>query len=510
MMGPAAEEIDSLSLLAHKVGPCVFDLSSYQTNVSIRDQIVRAQHLVSELKAAHKNARSLLIVGMGAAGMSAALAACEAGYTDVRIVDTRSRPFSLFRGLKSRFVGPYMYEWPSEFYRDQSYPSHPATPWQMHCSSPLNWSAKAPLSAHALAISLERKVKQWCKVRLNAGKSVPTFITKVDATRIKGFIQRFARIEASIASDRIAGRPIGTYRERMASWGNKATCWNALTTTAPHGAFSPDYVIVAAGMGKEQLHIAALGSRKLSPSFWKQDKLKETCINHQRIVVVGGGDGAIQDSLRALTQHDHPLTFIAAIEKNAAAKHALERELPALLSADRQLRQHTSWSQAAGGFSMVDNACRDAAQRLAKNSHIKAVVLNSLKPGRGHVFHLVRDAHFGKAYLLNRFVIYLLSMCVSAHHASNSGGMAFTLGFNVEIVGGKQHPPKKVSGQWDLDLQLNGVPKNINVLRNIDHIVVRFGVLADSIPGPQMIHLSPGKPRQLTTLKRVELPFVAM
>lgn len=510
MIDPAAKEINSLSLLAHKVGPCVFDLSSYQTNVSIRDQIVRAQQLVTDLKAAHNGAVSLLIVGMGAAGMSAALAACEAGFTDVRAVDTRERPFSLFYGLTSRFVGPYMYEWPSQFHRNQSFPSHTATPWQAHCKSPLTWNATGPISAHGLAGSLENTVVQWCQTRQSIKATVPTFVVEVNAVVVKGFIQQFALTEAAIALDMTKGRPISTEREKINFWGHNAKCWNAPNNNKLNQTFSPDYVIVAAGMGEEKLNIDKLGNENLSPSFWKQDQLKAAYVANQRVVVVGGGDGAIQDSLRALTTHDHPLTLIAALERNTDIKRALERELPALLSADRQLRQNTSWSLTSAGFSMVDSACLSAAERLSKNSGVKAVVQKSLRKGNGHVFHLVRDPHFGKAYLLNRFVIYLLHKCVSSNQTSKRKSMAFSLRFNVEISSGKQRTPAAANSKWDIKLQVGNSSTTTENLDDIDHIVVRFGVLPSSIPGTQMIQLSPGKVRQRTSLKRVELPFVAM
>jgi NADPH-dependent 2,4-dienoyl-CoA reductase/sulfur reductase-like enzyme len=122
------EVINALSLLAHKVAPNVFDLSSLQWHVSIRDQIVRAQLLMADLCMADKDIDSVLIIGMGAAGISAAMAACEQGIPNVYVVDRADAPFKLFRGVTSRFVGPFMYEWPSSFHADQGYPEHPNTP----------------------------------------------------------------------------------------------------------------------------------------------------------------------------------------------------------------------------------------------------------------------------------------------------------------------------------------------------------------------------------------------
>nr|NLU60157.1 FAD-binding protein [Pseudomonas sp. BIGb0427] len=64
--------------------------------------------------------KELVIIGAGVAGMSAALTACELGIAKVVVLEASGEPFSLFKGLHSRHVGPFMYEWPSPFFNDQS------------------------------------------------------------------------------------------------------------------------------------------------------------------------------------------------------------------------------------------------------------------------------------------------------------------------------------------------------------------------------------------------------
>lgn len=501
------EEIDSLSLLAHKVGPCVFDLSSYQTNVSIRDQMVRAQQLVIDLKAAHTTAKSLLIVGMGAAGMNAALTACEVGFVDVRIVDIEERPFQLFHGTTSRFVGPYMYEWPSQFHTRQSYPSHFSTPWADFGTSPLNWEAKSPVSTSDLAKLLEQSVLNWCEKR--RGQPVPTFLVGVQRRRIKDFIKRFAAREAVIANNMMFGPSDHLMQKRrITSFGPDATLWGGDAAGQRMDIFKPDYIIVAAGMGKENLSVR--GMREPSPSFWADDALKEPAVTNQRVVVLGGGDGAIQDTLRALTIHDHPITFIEQLEAVPAVRQALENEIPALLSADRQLRQHTSWSRNSAAFAMIDGACKESAQNLAEIKAVSRQVLRALRKGAGEVQHYVRGPHFDKAYLLNRFVIYLLQACVKANSKDNDGGMGFTLEFNKEV---KLCRYRQRKPSYDLYIGIPDVKPSDDILikvKDVDHVVVRFGILAKSIPGPQLIQFTHATTRQRTTLNRVELPFVVL
>jgi len=500
------EEIESLSLLAHKVGPCVFDLSSHQSNVSIRDQLVRAQQLVIDLKAAHETANSLLVVGMGAAGVNAALTACEVGFDDVRIVDIEDRPFQLFHRTSSRFVGPYMYEWPSQFHGRQSYPSHFSTPWANYGRSPLSWDAKSPVSASELAKLLEQSVLRWCEER--GGLPKPTFWVNAHRGNIKRFIKKFAAREAVIARNMVYGpSDLLVAKSGIVSFGHKAKFWEPNLADTRKDVFRPDYIVVAAGMGQERLSIP--GMLKPSQSFWADDSLKEPAVANHRVVVLGGGDGAIQDVLRALTIHDHPITFIEQLEASPVVRQALENEIPALLSADRQLRQHASWSRNSAAFAMIDQACREAALNLAEVGAVSRQVLRALRKGTGEVLHYVRGPHFDKAYLLNRFVIYLLQACVNEDHRDNEGGMGFTLTFNKEA---EYCTNSKGMGAGDLVIGISDVgrPHSTVDVTNVNHLVVRFGILRDSVPGPRLIQVSDADTKQRTTLNRVELPFVVM
>ena len=107
--------VDSLSLLSLKVASNVFDLSSGLHHISIRDQMVRAQLAVRDLKRGDPELDSLLIVGAGVAGIAAALEAEARGVRSVVVVEAAAQPFSLLRGVTERYIGPFMYEWPSSF-----------------------------------------------------------------------------------------------------------------------------------------------------------------------------------------------------------------------------------------------------------------------------------------------------------------------------------------------------------------------------------------------------------
>jgi len=502
------QEIDSLSLLAHKVAANVFDLSTSQINVSIRDQMVRAQQLVVDLKAADPGARCLLIVGMGVAGMTAALTASEAGFDQVYAVETRDMPFALFNGVRSRFVGPYMYEWPSPFYANQSYPLNRQTPWTIYGKSPLAWRAARPISAHELGKRLRSCVRRWRKAF--AARACPTplpvFLVEADRKGVAAFIKDFARIEAIRAVQDTAGEARSD-KARYEEFG-RAREWECGKKSVLPRYIEPDYVILAAGMGDETVTVPGVPVAASAP-FWSNDGLKQNAVTGQRVVVLGGGDGAIQDTFRALTEFDHPVEFIRMLEDTPKVRQALHKQLPTLLSADRQLRQHTSWARDSAGFVMVDRACRLAARELAKSPSVVKAVLTGIRKGTGEVIHLVRGWYFDKCYLLNRFLIYLFAECLVTR-AVGTKHMGFALVFGREVKQAWKVPSVAGPASWRLEIGHRRRKHGCTTLINIDELVVRFGIQPGSVPGPRLVQLDDSYPGHRTMLNRVELPFVAM
>ena len=154
----------TLALFAAKCAPRVFDLSSDVRNVSIRDQVVRAQLLARELLQ-EPECQRVLVVGAGISGITAAVA-LAAAKREVLVLEVNDAPLSLQSACDWRYVGPFMYEWPSSFFDDQTYPplgaAWPAAPgstprWPSTPAGPLN-----PLPAAALAAEIG-----WCVVAVS-------------------------------------------------------------------------------------------------------------------------------------------------------------------------------------------------------------------------------------------------------------------------------------------------------------------------------------------------------
>src|SRR5579859_3958794 len=100
----------------------VYDTGSVQTPGSIRDQILRGQWIAERAVDDDRigPTKPLLVVGAGAAGVSAALTAAELGVL-VHLVEREDGPFSRQRRCATRVVDPSVYEWPLGHHADPSW-----------------------------------------------------------------------------------------------------------------------------------------------------------------------------------------------------------------------------------------------------------------------------------------------------------------------------------------------------------------------------------------------------
>jgi len=490
--------VDSLSLLSLKVASNVFDLSSGMHHVSIRDQMVRAQLAVRDLKRGDPTLNSLLIVGAGVAGITAALAAARSGVQKVVVVETASEPFSLFRGVHRRHVGPFMYEWPSPFFDDQSYPGHPGTPWSDSIDAALRWRARHPCPADTLATLLTNDLARQLTELRRASRPVPTLCIGADARDIRMFVRDFALREAARASARLLKLALPdplTFATDDLTWPEREPAQMVM---------QPQYVFLAAGMGQETVSLL----RDVHPSknfegprFWSNDQLLCAGTVDDQVLVFGGGDGALQDVLRALTGRDHPLQLLRFLEEAPAVKHALGRVSGSLLAADRQGRQFATWTRNQHEYEVLDAAVARIAASVARNRRVVRRVGQALRHGRGAVRLVVRGSHFDKAYLLNRFLVHLFIACSRPWPSSWTGRMCFEAVFGHQAVA-----YNALSGGHEVSIQK--IPSGPTFTRTAHHIAVRYGIEQGTVPGAQMIQVSQEASAQRTSLARVELPFV--
>ncbi len=490
---------ESLSLISLKCASNVFDLSSGQIHASIRDQIVRGQILVLDLCRADPSFQNLLIVGGGIAGIAAGMVAVGKGKTVV-IADRNHHLLSLQNQVSDRYIGPFMYEWPSSFSDDQSYPPiNPPTLWAAPMAETPQWSSAAPLTAMAWA----NQVLNWLK-QLPTGKK-PVIWYGVDKNAIATFVKAFVAVSSASCVSAIEGHLV---RPNLLFKGSQAG-----------QQIQPHYVLLAAGMGTEDCKLYDADDKHrqngidvCSPAFWAPDKLRSSGAAYEEIAIFGGGDGALQDVLRALTRFDHPLQFMEELCSKRSISRDFQRLMPHLLALESQNRLLDIWTQASDKAAHLDNTCRSLAQKLAAKRSIRRAVLANLRDGSGIVHHIVRESHFTKAYLLNRLLVHLVHACMPKRYGkqwwNKRSRMDYRLHMDTTV---EQVFPKTLSSPARVTIKPAGGKA---VMLQPHQFAVRYGIVKDSVAGEQilaeaqMVQISAIDRGDRTVLRYIPLPFV--
>lgn len=463
---------NGLSLLANKCAANTFDISSGMVYASMRDQIVRAQLLITDLHRPDSKRARILIVGAGIAGVTAAICAAELGM-EVVVLESENGAFQLQRGVTERMVGPFMYEWPSVMSESQSYPPLKGSLASGLTNSP-TWNASSPISADDLAKQLvlwyDSVTPQYPDLR---------FCYEFPAELTRNYVQEFVDAYSSIRpAEALAGAP---------------------ELILPSGeAFMPDYIVLAVGMGTERTHLIDGTSEDENcvkgKRFWENDDFKSHKEMDWDVGVFGGGDGALQDVLRLVTNFNHPLQFIDALE---AAPDSIADDLDVVLgeldSVEQQSRLLLTWSTDV--YDLIDLKCQGIAARLMQKPSVISKVMSLIRPGKGTVTHVHRGKHFAKAYLLNRFCVHLIEFCMA--HQKPPG--------KVEYVRIKEQDAtaasKNASGQTVV--HLSGGDD-----LTLDKVAVRFGPNKMELEKRQIIKLSPGTRADRTSMSSIPLPYV--
>jgi hypothetical protein len=377
-------DFDALPLLTYKVAPCIYDLSTGLHYVSIRDQMLRGFILGNALiDAANAGATksSALIIGAGVAGVSCALTLSKAGW-NVHLQDaSKNAPFVLQRSSNARFVGPFIYEWPLCFFEDQRYPPRQGilSPFSNSSLPYLCFDHVAPVSAASL-------IPVWEDILRGELKSSSNFTFK-------------AKASASVSL-----RYIRAWREdRRRSIPAVGRTWAGRVRTS----FKASNIVLAAGMGPERP--CASGTS----AFWSDDSLlRLNCgeVAPPCVTVSGGGDGALQDFLRAATGREHPLLLwdsLVAATKNGGM--SLEKALGEVIALEHQHALAMIWSSdIAREYETLDGAYSNICSDLAADPKVSVVVQSWRRHDVSAVRLVVRERYIGKAYALNRFLVHLM------------------------------------------------------------------------------------------------------
>lgn len=469
----SARQGNGLALLANKCASRTFDISSGMVYASMRDQIVRAQLLVRDLKLKDPQCRRLLIIGAGVAGITAACCANELGIEAV-VLESADEPFSLQAGVTKRMVGPFMYEWPNIVAGSQNYPLEKHGLGGAIRGTP-SWIAPDPISAHDFAIRL----KNWLK-KQKFDNPKPRFLYGVDAEETRSYVRKFVDVTGQAKDDEppITPPPLQLKKSK--------------TAAGELSIAGPDYIVLAVGMGTEQTQLVE-GINVEGAKFWADDDFCDTPDMSWDVGVFGGGDGALQDVLRLTTRHSHPLEFIKALEVSSMAKH-MDEIRPWLDSLEQQSRLLATWSDAPV-FDLIDQRCKVLCAELVGKSAVIETVLSQLRKGTGTVFHVYSGQGFGKAYLLNRFCMHLIAQCLT--NLAPAGVVGY-----VPLPGTKATHADKSSGKYIVKLD------NQEKLQTFDRIAVRFGPGQKALKAGQLIQLSDKTQADRVSMSAIPLPYV--
>ncbi|WP_223494631.1 NAD(P)-binding protein [Stenotrophomonas indicatrix] len=480
---------DCFGLLASKVAPNVFDLSSGQYHVSLRDQIVRGRLLVRDLCAVNSSFDSLLVVGAGAGGLAVAAEAARRG-KHVVVLEANGTPMSRQMSASRRYVGPFMYEWPWQFSRSQKYPPTDLTTWDDFKSCP-TLSAVQP----STALEFAGEMLKWFdkESQLYPELHVAINLAGPLAERVKEYLRTGFRTDQTLDLNGMSWRGNGPQQLSM----------------------KPGYIVLAAGMGAENCTLPSHDGIQVENEkppfkgamFWEDDALQKHAENGGDIVVVGGGDGALQDVLRALTTHAHPVQTLEQLEKCKDTSEELERVREQLQTIDSQARLVAGWSWDPSEWRVADRLCREVAVALAGKVCVRKSVIECLREVGANsgqkVTLLIKEAYFDKAYLLNRFLVHLIHQVLK--HSKNGGEADNRIGFDLRTDMDVQGVQKLCGDKYKVHcLDAEHVVSSFGA----DYVSVRFGIDRTTIPGLQMVHLKGEDQRQRTTLSRLPLPFV--
>jgi hypothetical protein len=468
----------------HAVGFHRFELSCIRTR-NIRDQIVRAELLVERLIARGDLGayRDLLVIGGGAAGVSAALAACTRGIATT-VLEKEHDPVCAQYGVDTRRLHPNEFDWPHTHWRQDDIGAAG--------SFALDYS---PDTAAGLATGWRATLDD-----------IMTGVVLLPAT-----LEIYWGVNAR------------TLRYRKLRHGGRIGVSPWPLAQAPTGVRPFGACISCIGFSGERTAIrSSAGGALHGPLFWKHDELGTPDLGMStsrvrptpspvRALVSGSGDGAQQDVLRILTGlFGHELAD--ALDLPIAARD-LPKMAQALLAEDVALRA-VGAARPKQPLPIAWRRWHVAHRRVAREIW-KGWVHNGelakrmalLKPDV-QLTWLLGGAYLDYSYALNR----VLALLVARLHAEATGRLpwqhAQRFAFQplpatppVILVGAQAHEVHPcVLGSHVCGTACYGHPHIVSAVRKVtgashtffigefDVIVPRHGVLQTPLFGSPPVH----------------------
>lgn len=467
--------MDDPFLLAHLIRPFFFDIGGKLSPVSIRDQMIRGRMIVDRAyergiitplppgteagDEPGSTPNELLVIGAGAAGVTAALRAAELG-VKATLVDSAAAAFTRQGGCRSRWVNPTQYDWPANHWGKGHY--HWITP-----AMPLPWRAER---SHLIAAG-------WRTLFNAARLHYWGLLTVLFRTYADNFVAASPgapppRLRADLLESK-TGRP----RWRGAAFGMVVSC-------------------VGFGTEKSTVPDDVHGMKHFYRgfSFWETDRFEETDLGtgdpSPNVLISGGGDGGLQDFIRTVTTKKAAEEVYASLPPHA--RRLLEA---ALYSAEDQAQRAYPWGHAdsqdhhvVGGLhasheKALDELWNSTSLMPALAQLLDGLIRDEVKTGDLSVTLAHRCSHFGNCYGMNRLLVLMLNR----HLKEQYGVSALRPNTVVLKVRGATHHcagvPATCHGKWhevtfgqsDCGTR-RGAEKPVGPPEDFNVVVIRHGI----------------------------------
>jgi hypothetical protein len=392
------------ALEMHRVSARCFDLAGIRTG-SIRDQLLRSSVIVNALdeEGLIGRGRPLLVCGAGAAGMNAAIVAGERG-VQVTVLERAPQPFDTIYG-SYRSVDPTEYDWPHRHWTRGRFPVNTGY------IRPKDIALRQPGPGYASSLC-SAWYQHWLDY-VARSKQDPETYGRVDLRT--GVVVKDLNFR-----DPGAGHHVDV-----------SGYWTAVRDKVELKSFGA--VLSCVGHGEERLSDPGWRGYK-GMRFWQDSDGIRPGVplppGLSRIVVSGGGDGAMQDIQRFLTSYCGRQLY----EKLEQAGVAPDADmLMDLLSTEESARRRGCWVPAhRANDALLEWHAKfellvDAQFREIKSTNpqllddaARQILRNPATDTRPELWWIYRESSPGHAYALNRYLVLFLIRLIKETAARQS------------------------------------------------------------------------------------------
>jgi hypothetical protein len=402
-------------LWAHEIIEHVYDIATGLRPFSVRDQVTRARLLI-------RRALELGIIGAGdqlvisGAGVAGAVCAYEATKRGVRVLLVEKEPyaFHLQRHCVTRTVDPNLFDWPARTWESLEYPT------QKGDDAPLWFKVRERPRAIA---------SRWASQLQRIAERRPDLLTIQYCVSI-AWLDPGALVQNTRT---VTFRPAQGHSEEIPQH-----------TVSVSGPVQAAMVVIAEGPGKE---IETLPSFRVDEQqdsehvfhgyrFWDTDPFDVDPLKARRLLIVGSGDGALQDFLRVLFRPGTDLRLVLNAfglpdSLLADIRESRHHNVAAFLwCADRRHEHDSDRFVHQLHATMVDALFKDSVTRL----RILQTVRKWLRPTLPKVVLAHACDHFTHGFPLNRFLALTVAraMTVISPGSVEVRSMTFVTAINCQ------------------------------------------------------------------------------